>query len=108
MLPTGSSDAMMPDSSTLICATDEPKIAGTIKRNARRTPSCCGRHRGLGNARICARKGSWNSSWARPATKIAYASAMIGWSRSGAAQTAAAISTTLRITGVNAGTPKRP
>ena len=108
MLPTGNSDAMMPESSTLIWATDEPKIAGTMRRNARRTPSCCGRQRGFGSARIDARNGNWKSSCTTPATNTAYASAMIGCSSSGATQTAAAISTTLSNTGVNAGTPKRP
>ena len=39
---------------------------------------------------------------------VAYASATMGCSSSGAAQIAAAISTTLRMTGVNAGIPNWP
>ena len=62
MLPIGKSDAMMPLSRTLICATDEPKIAGSMSLKARRTPSFAGAQRGRGRALIRARNGNWNNS----------------------------------------------
>ena len=98
----------MPPSSTLICATDEPKIAGSISRVTRRTPSCCSPHFGRGRARMRIRNGTWKSSWHSPATNTAYARAIPGSSSRGDSQTAPQISTTLSMTGVNAGTPKRP
>ena len=108
MLPTPSIDAMMPPISTLTCATDEPNIAGSMSFTARLTPACRGFHLGFGNALMRARNGNWNSSWQTPATNTAYASAMPGCSRRGDSHTAAAINTTFRMTGVNAGTAKRP
>ena len=98
----------MPPISTFTWATDEPNIAGSISVMTRFTPSWPAAHFGRGKARIRSRNGTWKNSWKTPAMKTAYARAMPGSSSSGASQMAQAIRTTFRMTGVNAGTAKRP
>ncbi len=68
---TGNMEAIMPPSNTLICAAEEPKIAGTISLKARLTPACCGAHLGRGSFPILAKKGNWNPNCTTPAINTA-------------------------------------
>ena len=65
------SEAITPPSSTLIWATEDPKIAGSISRPARLTPSWAGLQRGLGSLPMRARNGTWKASCTTPATNTA-------------------------------------
>ena len=58
MLPAIRNDAISVSSRMLICATEEPKIAGTMSFRIRRTPSCASRKRGRGNRSSRRKNGS--------------------------------------------------
>ena len=94
--------------SVLICATDTPKIAGSMSLNTRATPSCPRLSLGRGNNPSRARNGSWNRSCATPAINTPQASAITGLCMRGASHSAAPIIDRFSSTGVKAAAAKRP
>jgi hypothetical protein len=58
MLPATRNDAISVSARMLTCATEDPNIAGSIKRKIRRTPSCARSQRGRGSRPRRFRNGS--------------------------------------------------
>ncbi len=107
-LPTMRKDAMIVSSSSDTCATEEPKIPGSIRRAMRFTPSCARSKRGRGRSRSACMAGKSATSCTMPATNTPAASTRWGRSKCGATTPAATIMTTLSSTWLKAGMANRP
>ena len=99
---------MTVSSSSDTCATEEPKMPGSISRAMRRTPSRARSKRGRGRSPSACSAGNWATSCTTPATKTPIASTRPGFGKYGATTPAATIMTTLSSVWLSAGTAKRP
>ncbi len=108
MLPVARNDAISVSSSSATCDTDEPKIAGSIRRPILRTPSWPQFQRGRRSRPSLSMNGSWKPSCTSPETNTPIASAMPGWAKCGATNAANTIMTTFISVEVVAGTANLP
>ena len=108
MLPVARNDAISVSSSSATCDTEEPNIAGSIRRPILRTPSWPQRQRGRLSSPSLSMNGIRKASCTRPATKTPIASTTPGRSKPGAIHAAKTIMVRFMSVEVSAGAANRP
>ncbi len=107
MLPAIRNDAISVSSRMLICATDEPNIAGSISLKIRRTPSCARSQRGRGRRSRPPQERQLERELHHAGREHAGREPEPGRSSAGSTHPANTIMTTFRSTGVKAATANR-